>query len=180
MTASGQGIVTPAAPSRISPMGLLPAHLPKPEIQSAATGTATCNETSCTFTNFGDDTVGNSWTIDGTISRSGDSYTFDLTYVVALEGFSDNWAIDGAVTVTATSIDGSVHSQGDATGTQAGYDISWDVTVDYQAIGLDGQGCPTSGSIHAAASYDVSGAGGGGGYDIEGTVTFGPACGQAS
>lgn len=172
MTAAGQGIVSPAAPTgRL--VGLAPAELPRAGIASATTGTAACTPTGCTFTNFGDDTPGNTWTIDGTISKAGDTITFDLTYDVTSAGATVAWAIDGAVTVTATSIDGAVHSTGTSSGGPAG-GVSWDVDVDYQAVQLDGSGCPIGGSIHAATSYQVAGTG----YDVEGTVSFGPACGQ--
>lgn len=172
MTAAGQGIVTPAAPAgRV--VGLAPVELPRSLGSSATTGTAACTPTGCTFTHFGDDTPGNAWTIDGTISKAGDTLTFDLTYDVTSAGATVAWTIDGAVTVTATSIDGAVHSTGTSSGGPAG-GVSWDVHVDYQAVQLDGSGCPIGGSIHASTAYDFAA----GSYDVEGTVTFGPACGQ--
>ncbi len=174
MTAAGQGIVSPAAPGgRL--IGLAPDHLPRPLVSSAATGTANCTPTGCTFTNFGDDTPGNAWTIDGTISKAGDTITFDLSYDVTSGGTTVAWTIDGAVTVTTTSLDGSIHSTGTSSG-GAGGNVSWDVDVDYQDVQLDGSGCPIGGSVHGATSYEF----GPGGYAVEGTVTFGPACGQSS
>ena len=173
MTAAGQSIVTPAAPGAL--IGLAPADLPRPLFQSAATGTADCTPAGCTFTNFGDDAPGNAWTIDGTISKAGDRITFDLTYDIASGGTNVDWAIDGAVTVTATSIDGSVHSRGATSGGPGG-NVTWDVDVTYADLVLDGSGCPTGGSVTASTSYTVNGMAA---FDVEGTVTYGPACGDA-
>ncbi|HVV85851.1 MAG TPA: hypothetical protein VHE35_22485 [Kofleriaceae bacterium] len=172
MTAAGQGIVSPSAPAgRLE--GLAPDHLPRSLVSSAATGTANCTAAGCTFDHFGDDTPGNGWTIDGSISKSGDTITFDLTYDVTSGGATVDWSIDGSVTVTATSIDGSVHSKGTSSSGPAG-GVSWDVSVDYQNVQLDGSGCPIGGSIHASTAYDFAA----GSYDVAGDVTFGPACGQ--
>jgi len=174
MTSAGQTIVTPSAPAGL--VGLAPDHLPRPLVLSAQTGTANCTPTSCTFDNFGDDTPGSSWTIDGTISKSGDTISFDLTYDIESQGTTINWSIDGSVAVTPTSIDGTVNSNGTATGGPAG-GVSWDVSVHYNAVQLDGSGCPIGGSVTASTSYEAAGRGI---YDVEGTVTFGPACGQTS
>lgn len=170
MTAAGQGIVSPAAPG--SRLGILPDHLPRSLVSSAATGTATCTPTGCTFTNFGDDSPGNAWTIDGTISKSGDTITFDLAYDITSGGAAVDWNIDGAVTVTPTSLDGTVHSSG--TSSAQGTSVDWDVDVAYDAVVLTG-GCPTGGSVTASTSYQVMGQG----YDVEGTITFGPNCGDS-
>lgn len=173
MTAAGQGIVTPAAPQGL--IGLAPDHLPRPLVFSAQTGTANCTPTGCTFTNFGDDTPGNTWKIDGTISKSGDTITFDLTYDVTSGGTMVDWSIDGSVTVTPTSIDGTVNSSGTTNG--GGQNVSWDVSVHYDGVQLDGSGCPIGGSVTASTSYTVGGVNA---YDVEGSVTFGPACGQTT
>lgn len=170
MTAAGQGIVSPAAPG--ARLGLAPSELPDSQILAAQTGTAECTPTGCTFTNFGDDTPGNAWTIDGTITKSGDTITFDLSYDIASQGAQVDWNIEGSVTVTPTSLDGAVHSTGSSS--TAGTSVDWDVNVRYDDVVLDGTGCPTGGSVTASTSYSVMGQG----YDVEGTVTFGPACGE--
>jgi hypothetical protein len=62
-----------------------------------------------------------------------------------------------------------------------GVNVTWDTEVDYNAISLDAQGCATGGSVHAVVSYSVNAGGqGGGAFDVEGTATFGPACGQVA
>lgn len=184
MTQAGQAIVTPMGQAGRQ-LGLLPERFPRPDLSQAVTGTAECTPTSCTFNNFGDDSAGSAWKINGTISKSGDTTTFDLTYDVVSAGTSLTWTIDGKVTITATSIDGDVQSHG-VTDVQGGsgagaINITWDTSVDYQAIQLDAQGCATGGSVHAVVSYDVkAGNQSGGAFNVQGTATFGPACGQVT
>lgn len=183
MTQAGQSIVTPAQPG--ARVGLLPESFPRPDIAKAVTGTADCTPTGCTFTNYGDDSTSSAWKINGSISKTGDTTKFNLDYDVVSAGTSLKWHIDGDVTLTATSIDGSVHSHG-VTDVQGGsgaqtINVTWDTTVDYEAITLDAQGCATGGSVHAVVAYDVkAGSQGGGKFDVEGTATFGPACGQVT
>jgi hypothetical protein len=182
MTASGQSMVTPAGQAGRQ-LGLLPDRFPRPEIANAVSGTAECTATGCTFTSYGDSAAG--WLINGSVSRSGDTTTFDITYDVTSAGASIQWAIDGSVTITATSVDGDVHSHGvtkvEGGSNNPGVNVTWDTTVDYNAISLDAQGCATGGSVHAVVSYSVSAGGqGGGAFDVEGTATFGPACGQVT
>jgi hypothetical protein len=182
MTSNAQSIVTPTGAAGRELVGLLPAHLPKPTLSSATTGTATCTPTSCTFDNYGSDDPTSGFTIDGTLSRSGDTITFDLTYDVHSASTTVHWDIDGNVTVTATSVDGNVHSKGETTGDeQGGFHVTWDVDVAYDAIQLDGAGCPVGGSITATSSYDVNAGGQSAqGYNVTGTATFGPACGTVT
>jgi hypothetical protein len=170
MTSAGQSIVTPAQAQRL--IGLMSDH-EKGAILNA-TGTADCTPTMCTFTSYGD----TGFTINGTISRSGDAHTFDLTYDIISAGTTLHWEIDGTVTVTASLVDGNVHSHGVTMvegGSAAGVNVTWDVTVDYNDIARDAQGCPTGGSVHAVTAYSVNGMTG---FDVEGTATFGPACGD--
>ena len=184
MTSAGQSIVTPAQ-GGASRIGILPESFPRPDVANAVSGSAECSATMCTFNNYGDDATGSSWKINGTISKSGDKTTFNITYDVASAGTSLKWAIDGDVTVNATSIDGNIHSHGvtnvDAGSNSSAINVTWDTDVDYNAIALDAQGCATGGSVHAIVSYNVSAGGqGGGAFDVEGTAAFGPACGQVT
>ncbi|MBA3460070.1 MAG: hypothetical protein H0T46_08930, partial [Deltaproteobacteria bacterium] len=154
MTQAGQSMVTPMGQAGRQ-LGLLPETFPRPDLSQAVTGTAECTPTSCTFTNYGDDGAG--WKINGTITKSGDTTTFDVKYDVVSAGTSLKWDIDGKLTITATSIDGDVHSHG-VTDVQGGsgagaINITWDTLVDYQAIQLDSAGCAVGGSVHAVVSY---------------------------
>lgn len=184
MTQAGQAMVTPSGqPARL--LGLLPESFPRPDLSQAVTGTAECTATMCTFTNYGDDSTTSAWKINGTITKSGDNTKFDLDYDVTSAGTSLKWDISGDVTITATLIDGSVHSKGvtnvDAGSGATGVNVTWDTTVDYDAIALDAQGCATGGSVHAIVSYTVKANGqSGGAFDVQGSATFGPACGQVT
>lgn len=165
MSSASQGIVTGTQGRLGELQGLIPSL---PTTISNATGTATCTPTGCTFEQYGD--VG--YVIDGSINKSGDTLTFDLT-----EDFSTqmlHFEIDGALTITATSIDGDFHSVGHTSGAQSGgYSVDWDIDVEYNAVMINAAGCPTSGSVHATSKYDVSAGGqSANGYNVQGTVTF--------
>jgi len=164
LTAAGQIVIAPGAAREEMP-------------QEA--GSATCDSNGCTFDHYGDTFEGYTYSIDGSIRRSGDTLTFDLTYDVTSSGFNFHWEMDGHLTVSSTLIDGDVHAHGDADVSSDGrnYNIGWDFDVDYNSIGLDGSGCPISGSLTAEVAYSVSGAQSGS-YRAAGSVTFGPSCGQ--
>jgi hypothetical protein len=184
MTSAGQSLVAPSGQAGRQ-LGLLPASFPRPDVANAVAGTATCTADTCTFTGYGDDTPGNSWTIDGTVKHSGDTSTFNLDYKVTSSGAAIAWHIDGDVTVNATLIDGSIHSHGktdvSAMGSTPGVNVTYDTNVDYNNIVLDAQGCATGGDLHATVSYNASVSGqSGGAYNVQGGVTFGPACGAVT
>jgi hypothetical protein len=147
----------------------------------AAVGDCTCEGGSCTFDGCGD---GSTYTIDGTITTEGDTYTVDLTMAWSFGGNEWTWTYDGALTVTDTSIDGSFDGEGSASFTNPNdnsefeYEYVWG--LDWNEVELDGTGCAIGGTLDASVDYSVSGAQGGGNYSGSGTVTFGPTCGEAS
>jgi hypothetical protein len=183
LTAAGQSVVTPTGQGgRMAPelAGMLPDRWPRSSTASL-TGTAACDATSCTYTDFGDDTPYGSYRLNGTIRHAGDRLTFDLTYDISSSGFAFHWTMDGDLTVSDTLIDGYVRSHGETIDRDGNdYAISWDVNLDFDRIGLDGDRCPTSGTLTATVAYAVSGQNGGGNYAARGSVTFGPACGQGT
>jgi hypothetical protein len=144
------------------------------------TGTCECVGDSCTFDGCG--SGDGSWVINGSISRSGDTYTFDLDMQWDTEGISWSWGYSGSITITATSISGSLSGSGDGTFEYDGgsFSYSFDWSVDYNDVALDAQGCPVGGSVKAQSSYKVKGQGASGSFSGSGTVTFGPACGEAT
>jgi hypothetical protein len=179
LTRAGQIVVAPGdARQRMPIHAYLPAQLPRSKTASV-TGSAECNASGCTFTNYGDDSEWGSYRINGSIQRSGDLLTFDLKYDIATQGLEFHWRMDGRVRVNATLIDGEVHSTGDAKITAEGetHEIGWDFDIGYDNIGLDGGGCPVSGGLSATVGYTVSGAQSGS-YRASASVRFGPACGQ--
>lgn len=179
LTAAGQSVLVPASASATPRLGELPSHWGRPIAQSF-TGSATCTATSCTFTDFGDDSQYGSYRLNGSITRSGNHLAFDLAFDVTTATVTGHWELDGALDITPTSIDGDVHGHGSVSATtqQGNCSATWDVDVAYDSIGLDGSGCPTSGSLSASVSYTANSAQGGGSFNAAGTIAFGPSCGQ--
>jgi len=176
LTAVGQSLVIPSGAGYLQapPIGLVPRSWSSD--RTALVGTATCDATGCVYDNFGDDSEYGSYRINGFIRHTGDTFAVDLTFTLTSAEYTFDWTIDGSITLTPTLIDGDIHSHGSSTG--EGYAISWDVDLDYDAIGVDGSGCPISGRLAAQVAYDVSGEGGRGTFAVAGAVRFGPACGQ--
>jgi len=149
-----------------------------------ADGAAVCTVASCAFTGYGSFTLAIFTTerLDGTITRSGDTTTFDLTYSLASKLGNLAWTIGGSVATTATSIDGNLHGHGELgpNGSFSSGALTWDLTVDYNAITLDPQGCPTGGSVHVISRYDDEPTTGSPThFEVQGTVKFGAACAAA-
>ena len=167
---AASSIVTPAAPEQQRLTG--PAF--------ASPEGCVCDESGCTFTECGDEA--GTWVINGSIQKSGDTYTFDYSMTTNQVGFAWNWATEGEITISATEIDGSMSSQGDGTyddGQGNSYESSWDWDLTANAIQLDGTGCAVGGSMDASVDYDGTVNGQAYSYSGSATVTFGPACGQA-
>lgn len=111
-------------------------------------------------------------TLDGTITKTGDAYAVDLDAVVARTEFSGMVAVNGTVTVNATTVDGTLTAS--ANGMAGGETLSVNAMADFDAIGLDAQGCPTSGRLVVSGSVTQ----GGPMVTASRAITFGPACGD--
>jgi hypothetical protein len=176
MMIADQTIVTPSGDSR----GLSGVLYPSMEYARGGPrlGSAVCTATSCTFTGYGVDGGYTNVTMNGTATRTGDSIAFAITYDMHEHFGSGAWSLDGALSVTADRVDGSVHAHG--TGSREDAGIIWDNVVDYHAITRDAEGCPVGGSLHAVTSYDASQeaqlAGSRASFELQGTATFGPTC----
>jgi len=179
LTAAGQIVVSPVAPSPRALVGMVPRDWSAKSASPRLTGSAACTESGCTFVDLGDDTEFGSYRINGSIQRTGDLLTFDLTYDLTLDSLVFHWDMDGRITVTPTLIDGEIHSNGNAEVTSEGesYAVSWGFDVIYDRIVLDDGGCPIGGSLSATVAYELSGATAGG-YHAGGSLRFGPTCGQ--
>lgn len=176
MMIADQTIVTPTGDS--SGLGGRLGHYMEYARLGPRTGSAVCTTTSCTFTGYGIYGGHLIVTMNGTATRTGDSIAFAITYDMYEHFSSGAWTLDGALSVTADRVDGSVHAHGTGSGEDAG--ITWDIVVDYHAITRDAEGCPVGGSLHAVTSYDASQeaqvAGSRASFDVQGTATFGPTC----
>jgi hypothetical protein len=170
--------LTTAGETVIAPTGTMP-RLVVPRIAAHAplTGSASCTPTSCTFTDYGDSEPDGSYTLNGTITTTGDTLSVDLTLDVTTSETSFEWSLDGAITFTDTTIDGTLDSHGSATSSGSdAFDITWDIDVDYQSIVFDDSGCPIDGAISVTETF----ASGAESYSAEGGASFGPACGDVS
>lgn len=151
-------------------------------------GNCSCDAAGCQFDGCGADD--GSWTIDGSIEVSGDTYSFD---VEVMQHFaSENTTSDtdvmtsGEVTINAAAIDGHIAGEVDALLTSSDPDgitevtasIDWDLGA--VEIALDASRCPVAGSLEASISAKAWSGGGDADYSGSGTVVFGPACGDAA
>jgi hypothetical protein len=138
---------------------------------------ATCTPTACTFHVT---TVDQCYSSTGTIDANSNVLTLSLgeshgncfadPHGYAGVSLDSSFALNGAIvdgTVRTTQSSGAVHP-----GTTPLSE--YDTTIEYHSVGLDAQGCPISGTLHATqTSKYVTPV-----VDIEGGATFGPACGQ--
>jgi hypothetical protein len=159
-----QGVITPAGGAGAAPAAAGGA---------LAAGTCSCDASQCTFQDCGDP---NGTTINGTMSWSGGHVLCDLTYHVANNGgYTLDLATTCDLTVTDTSIDGTLGSSGSLDGSagagegQTGgmsYSYSWTTSTAYNAVTFNGSGTPTGGSIDVSGTYEV------GGQSYEGSATI--------
>ena len=182
LTAGGESLLAPpsgSAAAAVIPRGLLLKLATRPAPRESFTGSATCDDSGCTYDHFADSGDFGTFELDGSIHATANSISVDLTMTItSSDGLDMTWALDGALTVTASEIDGNFHAHGDANDAQSQTSITWDESVDYNAIGLDASGCPISGSLSAQLAYSGHSPQGGGSLALEGGIGFGPACGQ--
>jgi len=151
-------------------------------------GGCACDAAGCQFDGCAADD--GSWSIDGSIEVSSDSYAFDvsMTQHQASDGFTSDTDLTttGEVTITTDEIDGHVAGEidteitvtdEDGTTTLSGW-FDWE--LDAAQIALDASRCPVGGSLDAAVSAEAASGGRDADYNGSGTVEFGPACGDAT
>jgi hypothetical protein len=137
-------------------------------------GTCDCTGTSCTFTDCtSDGTSGATWSISGTMSWDGEMFMCDLTITGDFQGFSYSMHETCDLALTATSVDGSLATDGSyeipaQAGVPGGASASWTSSMGFNMVEFDGNGCPTSGSLDVSSSVTAGGAQ----YAGSGTVTF--------
>jgi len=176
-TSAGETLIAPRSMTgrAVESMPLVPKAWPR-ALSENVTGTATCSNSSCTYDHYGDSSPSGSYELNGTISWSNNSISVHLTFDITGASFTYHWQIDGDVSWSPTSIDGSMESMG--TLSANGDSATWDLTVDYQHIGLDGSGCPSSGSLAISVDVMSSGPSAPGNYSGSADVSFGPVCGD--
>ena len=152
----------------VGPAGSQPQSVNGQARQALQTGVCECDATSCTFEDCGDDANPNNFTINGTISWANGNVVADLQYTGSdVSGSTYDFGVVMNVTVTETSIDGSVMSDGSVT-TQ-GTNLTWDSDIQMNDVQFNTSGCPTSGSIDVDATVSYAGAQN---YTGQDTITF--------
>jgi hypothetical protein len=178
---AASSMVSPAAPrlAQIDDvMAAMSAGFKAAADPANAAGDCICNANGCTFDQCG---FGGDFLIDGTITISGDNYTFDMSLSGNYQGAVWSYDYTGALTISATLIDGTFTVDGNGTFSGGGQTITYsqDVSVIFDNVTLDSSGCAVGGSVTANISISVEGYEEGN-YAVTGTATFGPACGQVS
>jgi hypothetical protein len=150
-------------------------------------GTATCSDAVCVYKMCKEDNL----TMDGTIkvADAGDTTTITNDWTISGKpddhlggqaGTIDNmvWKISGVLSISPTSLNGSLQSSGTAMISNVpglgggGYTYTDFSLLKYNTVGLNGV-TPISGSVYGKWSVGVSGLPGGAGLQsYEGTVNF--------
>ena len=161
--------------------------LRRPPAPVPLVGDCACDAAGCRFEGCAADD--GSWTIDGSIDVSGDTYSFDVA--MTQHYASDDVTIDtdlttsGEVTIGATVIDGHVSGEFDTEQVIEDEDGSvrvegwFDWSIDVAEVGLDANRCAVSGTLDASVSAEAESGFQDADYSGSGTVAFGPACGDA-
>jgi hypothetical protein len=124
-------------------------------VNCALSGSYTWDTTTVTYDNCDG--------LSGTISWSGDTFTMDITYdfSVFMAGYTGQMTYSGEMTISDTMIAGNLDLAFDYSFDTQGYTGSYtsDMSIAYADVGLDADGCPSSGSMDLEGNYayEVSG-----------------------
>lgn len=88
--------------------------------------------------------------LNGAVIRNGDTLEIDVVNSQAGHRANSSIELDGSLQLTSVGLAGTVRVSGNAHA-RAGADF--DVTLEYRAVALDSQGCPTGGSMVATSHY---------------------------
>lgn len=186
LSASVEAIAT-TGPQQIAMAGrgLAPASTPpaggQPVTVAGTSGSVSCDGTGCSYDMF---SVGG-FTYNGGITASTAGDTTTVVANISVQGSVSgsgpsgsasetvNWMISGTLTITPTSINGSLESSGsgDITSSSGKVSYEYENLIEYDHVTLDGSAKPTGGSVHARWSVTVSGSAQGS-QAWEATVSF--------
>lgn len=138
---------------------------------------ASCTPAMCTF-NFDYAVYPGIQHFGGTVMRDGHEVTLALdAYNGHSRTLGTRWTIDGALTLTGTTVSGTFHARAVATGNFPAPG-TYETTVDFQSVRVDADGCPIGGSLQAVDIAKVTEGYPGDSHDLIGSIAFGPACGE--
>ena len=146
--------------------------------QADTSGTCDCavDGKSCTFKGCTMGASGTSLAIDGTISWDNGKVACDLTYSGTSSGVEWDFTEKCDLTVTATSIDGTLKTTGSEKIAAQGQNVSvtWDASETFTGVKFpEGGGCPTAGTIDASATVTYNSQS----FTGSGSATFDGTCG---
>lgn len=126
----------------------------------------------CAFNDYGITVLGARRVLAGTVDRVQSHYALNL-----VGDFSDRfdemrWQMTGVVFLSPNGVFGQLRLAGSG---ELGGAVAWDLTIGYDNVGLDPQGCPVVGSLHETVSVDMPEES----IDTSGRATFGPGCAGA-
>lgn len=131
-----------------------PVRLAAPRIAGLPAPLPGCVTTDMTTATFTDCTV-EGVTLNGTVTKSGDSYTAALDATIASAAFTGSVSVDGTVTITDTAIDGSFTAS--VIGSEGTTSLAISASVAFADVVLDDAFCPTGGSFTITGSVTRGG-----------------------
>lgn len=148
-------------------------------VPMGASVSAECTSTSCTFMwNLSQQPFVQSF--HATAERDGDAMTVAIEHDIyhSRQSGGTSRRSDGSLRVTEDSVDGVLRLHEEQPGLDLPPRWTSDTVLDYRSIRLDAQGCPIGGSLHAVVVAESLDGGPGFSGDLEGVISFGPACGE--
>lgn len=144
---SAIGMITPAGSGGQQPQSTGEAT------SALGEGTCDCTADSCTFTDCGD---GSGFTITGTIAWTDSSLDCDYTVAGTVQGNVYNFGVFCDLAYSATSLDGTLNTDGSFQVDAQGQSVSseWDVAMTFNDVTYPG---PAGGSIDVTATTTVNG-----------------------
>jgi hypothetical protein len=144
---------------------------------NALSGSATCDGASCTYADYrcaGALSYQRSWAFAGTLAKSADTVTIDLMWGDSpWKGQAISWTIVASLTATASNLAGELEAHGYGIGNSfSSSAVRWDLSLRFDEIHVDAQGCFTDGRVVAETSNEAVDPT----YDLHGSVDLSSTC----
>lgn len=135
-------------------------------------GALECHPGVCGFHDYGITELGARRVLAGTVNHIGSNYSLDLVLELSDRFDEMRWRMTGVVFLAPNGVFGQLRLAGSG---ELGGAVEWDLTIDYDSVGLDPQGCPVVGSLHETVSVETPEES----IDTSGRAMFGPGCADA-